>query len=46
MNSKSDIKKVTGGCLCGPVRYEITGTLRDVVNCHCGSSLFWHPKGN
>jgi hypothetical protein len=25
----------TGACLCGGVRYEVRGPLRDVVVCHC-----------
>lgn len=24
-----------GRCLCGAVRYEVAGALRDVVDCHC-----------
>lgn len=26
----------TGSCLCGAVRYRITGPMRQVVGCHCG----------
>ena len=25
----------SGGCLCGGVRYRISGPLRDVIFCHC-----------
>ncbi|WP_425403287.1 GFA family protein [Hwanghaeella sp.] len=26
---------VTGGCLCGAIRYRITGPLGPVIGCHC-----------
>jgi hypothetical protein len=31
-----------GGCLCGGVRYEVGGPLRDVVWCHCSRCLRTH----
>ncbi len=27
--------RAMGSCLCGAVRYEVAGELRDVVDCHC-----------
>ena len=32
---------VTGRCLCGAVRFEVDGPLRDVVVCHCGECRRW-----
>jgi hypothetical protein len=31
-----------GGCLCGAVRYEVRGPLRDVLVCHCEECRRWH----
>jgi hypothetical protein len=30
-----------GGCLCGAVRYEVRGPLRDVLVCHCSECRRW-----
>jgi hypothetical protein len=32
----------SGGCLCGAVRYEVRGPLRDVLLCHCEECRRWH----
>ncbi len=34
--------RATGHCLCGAVRIEIRGPLRDVVVCHCGQCRRQH----
>jgi len=34
-SSKDPLKTLNGGCLCGQVRYRITGPRRDIINCHC-----------
>jgi hypothetical protein len=31
----------SGSCLCGAVRYEIDGDLKQVVGCHCGKCRKW-----
>jgi hypothetical protein len=33
--STAPTTEATGSCLCGAVKYKITGTLRKVVYCHC-----------
>jgi hypothetical protein len=34
-------RPVTGRCLCGAVRYEVRGPLRDVLICHCVECRRW-----
>ncbi len=31
-----ETKIATGGCFCGAVQYQVKGSLRGVINCHCG----------
>ena len=33
--TSSELTPLTGGCLCGGVRYQIVGPRRDIINCHC-----------
>jgi hypothetical protein len=32
---------IAGRCLCGSVRYEVRGALRDVLICHCVECRRW-----
>lgn len=29
------MQKFSGSCVCGDAKYEVTGDIRTVVNCHC-----------
>jgi hypothetical protein len=35
--NREDPPTIRGRCMCGDVRYEITGRMGDVVHCHCES---------
>jgi hypothetical protein len=32
---ESSERRSTGGCLCGAVRYQVAGPLREIEICHC-----------
>lgn len=34
--------RATGGCLCGGVKFEVRGPLRDAIICHCGQCRRTH----
>ena len=31
----SEEQRVTGSCLCGAVRYQVDGPLKQMIGCHC-----------
>ena len=35
---------ITGGCLCGAVKYRLTGPLGDIVHCHCETCRKTHSS--
>ena len=39
--SEVKLAMATGRCLCGAVRYQVDGPLRDVLICHCEECRRW-----
>jgi len=37
-----EVTTTIGSCLCGAVRYQVTGPLQDVLICHCTECRRWH----
>jgi hypothetical protein len=42
VENEGNAAPLTGSCLCGAIRFEIRGALRDVVVCHCGQCRRQH----
>ena len=35
-------RRFAGGCLCGGVRFVVTGDMREIIACHCGQCQRFH----
>ena len=35
-------QRFAGGCLCGGVRFVVTGSMREIIACHCGQCQKFH----
>lgn len=42
MTAMGDQPVTSGRCLCGAVRYELRGPLREILVCHCVECRRWH----
>ncbi len=38
----SEEQRFRGGCLCGGVRFVVSGGMREVIACHCGQCRRFH----
>ncbi len=42
MTHEIRLSNLTGKCLCGVIKYEISGELGPIYNCHCSKCRRWH----
>jgi len=42
MSTNLDKTKLTGQCLCGKIRYEVTELLPEMAHCHCSMCRKFH----
>ena len=40
--NKFEEARYQGGCLCGAVKFQIYGQMRQIINCHCGQCRRTH----
>ena len=44
MFNEREMPMAQGSCLCGAVTYEVTGTVGDIVHCHCSTCRKAHAS--